>query len=129
MSQKTWGGRFEGGTDARVEAFTESITFDRRLFRHDIRASRAHAAMLAAVGLITASEAEAIRAALDEQGHVGLVDALYVVPVPVAYSGVSAPTSFALPYDLLLTDISSPPSSHPPQCHSCPCPSSSPPSP
>ena len=30
MSQKTWGGRFTGGTDARVEAFTESITFDRR---------------------------------------------------------------------------------------------------
>jgi argininosuccinate lyase len=68
MSQKTWGGRFEGGTDAQVEKFTESITFDRRLFRHDIRASRAHAAMLAEVGLITAAEAEAIRAALDEIG-------------------------------------------------------------
>ncbi len=68
MSQKTWGGRFEGGTDARVEAFTESITFDRRLFRHDIRASRAHAAMLAEVGLIATAEADAIRAALDEIG-------------------------------------------------------------
>ena len=68
MSQKTWGGRFEGGTDARVEAFTESITFDRRLFRHDIRASRAHAAMLAEVGLISTTEAESIRAALDEIG-------------------------------------------------------------
>ncbi|WP_439621577.1 argininosuccinate lyase [Gemmata sp.] len=68
MSQKTWGGRFEGGTDAQVEKFTESITFDRRLFRHDIRASRAHAAMLAEVGLISAAEAEAIRAALDEIG-------------------------------------------------------------
>jgi argininosuccinate lyase len=68
MSQKTWGGRFDGGTDARVEAFTESISFDRRLFRHDIRASQAHAAMLAEVGLITASEADAIRAALTEIG-------------------------------------------------------------
>ncbi|VTU02737.1 argininosuccinate lyase : Argininosuccinate lyase OS=Singulisphaera acidiphila (strain ATCC BAA-1392 / DSM 18658 / VKM B-2454 / MOB10) GN=argH PE=3 SV=1: Lyase_1: ASL_C2 [Gemmataceae bacterium] len=68
MSQKTWGGRFEGGTDAQVEKFTESITFDRRLFRHDIRASRAHAAMLAEVGLIAAAEADAIRAALDEIG-------------------------------------------------------------
>src|SRR5262245_47905406 len=68
MSQKTWGGRFEGGTDSRVEAFTERITFDRRLFRHDIRASRAHAAMLAEVGLITAAEAEQIRKALDEIG-------------------------------------------------------------
>jgi argininosuccinate lyase len=36
MSQKTWGGRFSGGTDARVEAFTESIRFDKRLYRHDI---------------------------------------------------------------------------------------------
>jgi argininosuccinate lyase len=68
MSHKTWGGRFDGTTDARVEAFTESITFDRRLFRHDIRASQAHAAMLAEVGLITAAEADAIRAALDEIG-------------------------------------------------------------
>jgi argininosuccinate lyase len=68
MSQKTWGGRFEGGTDAQVERFTESITFDRRLFRHDIRASRAHAAMLAEVGLITAAEAEAVRSTLDEIG-------------------------------------------------------------
>ncbi len=66
MTQKTWGGRFEGRTDVRVEAFTESITFDRRLYRHDIRASQAHAAMLASVGLLTPTEAEAIRATLDE---------------------------------------------------------------
>jgi argininosuccinate lyase len=68
MSQKTWGGRFEGGTDAAVEAFTESISFDRRLFRHDIRASQAHAAMLAEVGLLTAAEADSIRSALDMIG-------------------------------------------------------------
>jgi argininosuccinate lyase len=61
---KTWGGRFEGGTDARVEAFTESISFDRRLYKHDIAASRAHAAMLAEVGLLTPAEAEQIRGAL-----------------------------------------------------------------
>src|SRR5205085_5934034 len=65
MSQKTWGGRFAGGTDRRVEAFTESITYDRRLYRHDIRASQAHARMLAAVGLLTADEAERICSALD----------------------------------------------------------------
>jgi argininosuccinate lyase len=68
MSQKTWGGRFEGGTDARVEAFTESISFDRRLYRHDIRASQAHARMLAEVKLVTAEEAEQICRALDEIG-------------------------------------------------------------
>src|SRR5204862_107273 len=57
MSQKTWGGRVEGGTDARVEAFTESISFDRRLFRQDIRGSQAHARMPAEGGLLTADEA------------------------------------------------------------------------
>jgi argininosuccinate lyase len=69
MSQKTWGGRFEGQTDARVEEFTESIHVDRRLYRHDIRASQAHARMLAAAGLISADEAETIAAALDEIGE------------------------------------------------------------
>jgi argininosuccinate lyase len=68
MSQKTWGGRFTGGTDARVEAFTESISFDRRLYRHDIIGSQAHARMLAEVGLLTKDEAEQIVTALDEIG-------------------------------------------------------------
>jgi len=68
MSQKTWGGRFDGSTDARVEAFTESISFDKRLFRHDIRASQAHASMLAEVGLLTPDEADRILVALDEIG-------------------------------------------------------------
>jgi argininosuccinate lyase len=68
MSQKTWGGRFTGDTDARVEAFTESISYDRRLWRHDIRASQAHSRMLAEVGLLTDQEAKQIVAALDEIG-------------------------------------------------------------
>ena len=68
MSQKTWGGRFDGGTDGRVEQFTESISFDRRLYRHDICASQAHARMLAEVGLLTAAEAEQITIALDQIG-------------------------------------------------------------
>jgi argininosuccinate lyase len=66
MSQKQWGGRFDGTTDARVEAFTESISFDRRLYRHDVMASKAHAAMLAEVGLLTADEAAKITATLSE---------------------------------------------------------------
>jgi argininosuccinate lyase len=65
VSQKTWGGRFTGGTDERVEAFTESISYDRRLYRHDIRASQAHARMLGTVGLLTADEAERICSALE----------------------------------------------------------------
>jgi argininosuccinate lyase len=68
MSQKTWGGRFTGDTDRRVEAFTESVTFDRRLYRHDIWASQAHARMLGEVGLLSPTEAERIAAALDEIG-------------------------------------------------------------
>lgn len=64
-TQKTWGGRFSGATDDRVERFTESVSFDRRLYRQDIRASTAHARMLAHVGLLSTAEADAIAAALD----------------------------------------------------------------
>jgi argininosuccinate lyase len=64
-TQKTWGGRFTGDTDRRVEAFTESISYDRRLYRHDVRASQVHARMLAHVGLLTADDADQIAAALD----------------------------------------------------------------
>ena len=69
MSQKTWGGRFTGATDNRVELFTESISFDQRLYRQDIQASQAHARMLAEVGVLTPAEAERIAAALDEIKH------------------------------------------------------------
>src|SRR5262245_41447861 len=65
MSHKTWGGRFSGDTDNRTVAFTESISYDRRLYRHDIVGSQAHARMLAEVGLLTADEAERIVKALD----------------------------------------------------------------
>ena len=68
MSQKTWGGRFSGTTDDRVEAFTESIRFDRRLYRQDVAASQAHARMLAEVGMLTAEEAEQIVSAMNEIG-------------------------------------------------------------
>ncbi len=68
MSHKTWGGRFSGDTDNRVEAFTESISYDQRLYRHDIKASQAHARMLAEVGLLTADEAHRIVETLDAIG-------------------------------------------------------------
>jgi argininosuccinate lyase len=66
VSQKTWGGRFTSAVDDRVEAFTESISFDRRLYRHDIIVSKAHARMLAEVGLISTEEARRIADALDD---------------------------------------------------------------
>ena len=63
---KAWGGVFEQATDSRVERFSESVSFDRRLADDDIDGSIAHAAMLAACGLVTADEATRIRAALEE---------------------------------------------------------------
>ncbi len=66
MSAKAWGGRFAEKTDARVEAFTESISFDARLADVDIRGSQAHARMLAKVGLLTDDEAALIISTLDE---------------------------------------------------------------
>jgi argininosuccinate lyase len=53
-------GRFSEATDEFVEAFTASVTFDRRLYRQDIAGSVAHAQMLAKIGVITAVEADQI---------------------------------------------------------------------
>ncbi len=59
-----WGGRFAAGPDAIMEAINASIGFDRRLCAQDIAGSRAHAAMLAATGIISDSDAQAIREGL-----------------------------------------------------------------
>jgi argininosuccinate lyase len=63
-SNAMWGGRFGLGPDAVLEAINASIDFDKRLAAQDIEASRAHAAMLAATGIISHSDAEAIREGL-----------------------------------------------------------------
>ncbi len=55
-----WGGRFAAGPDAIMEAINASISFDQRLYAQDIRGSRAHAAMLAAAGILSHKDAEAI---------------------------------------------------------------------
>ena len=65
VSGKMWGGRFSEATAASVEAFTASVHYDARLYRHDIMGSRAHARMLARQGLITAEECAAILRGLD----------------------------------------------------------------
>jgi len=59
-------GVFQANTDKRLEAFAESISFDHRLYRHDIRGSVAHAQMLAAVGLLSEEEFLQIRDTLRE---------------------------------------------------------------
>lgn len=61
---KPWGGRFKQGTDRKVEAFTQSIHFDRRLFRYDIEGSIAHARMLGKQGIISGDEERSIRKGL-----------------------------------------------------------------
>jgi argininosuccinate lyase len=63
-SNTMWGGRFAAGPDAIMEAINASIGFDKRLARQDIEGSRAHAAMLAATGILRDSDAEAIREGL-----------------------------------------------------------------
>jgi len=59
-SDKPWGGRFTEKTAASVEAFSGSVHFDRRLYRHDIAGSKAHAKMLAKIGLLSAAELQQI---------------------------------------------------------------------
>ena len=55
-----WGGRFTKETDRLVYDFNASISFDKRLYREDIEGSMAHARMLAAQGILTNEEREAI---------------------------------------------------------------------
>ncbi|TAJ20313.1 MAG: argininosuccinate lyase [Dehalococcoidia bacterium] len=64
-SSKLWGGRFSGETDALVETFNASIAFDQRLYAEDIEGSIAHAGMLAAQGIISTEDRDAIIPALE----------------------------------------------------------------
>lgn len=64
-SQATWGGRFQSGPAELMLKFSESVSFDRRLAPFDVAGSKAHAAMLAHVGLISAKERDEIRDGLD----------------------------------------------------------------
>ncbi|WP_207224561.1 argininosuccinate lyase [Fluviicoccus keumensis] len=59
-SSSMWGGRFSEATDAFVAEFTASVNFDKRLYRHDIQGSIAHATMLARAGVLTEAERDAI---------------------------------------------------------------------
>jgi argininosuccinate lyase len=65
MSNKMWGGRFRSEADPIMEEINASINFDRHLYRQDIAASKAHAAMLAKTGIITAQDAKMIAHGLD----------------------------------------------------------------
>jgi len=66
MEKKLWGGRFSEGTDAFVEEFTESVSFDKELALYDIKGSIAHARMLGKQGIISREDAEKIIKGLEE---------------------------------------------------------------
>ncbi|RCI73186.1 argininosuccinate lyase, partial [Pseudomonas aeruginosa] len=59
-TNQSWGGRFSEPVDAFVARFTASVDFDKRLYRHDIMGSIAHATMLAKVGVLSDAERDAI---------------------------------------------------------------------
>jgi argininosuccinate lyase len=65
MSNKMWGGRFSQAPDAIMEEINVSIDVDRHMYAQDIAASKAHAAMLAAQGILTANDAKNIAKGLD----------------------------------------------------------------
>ncbi len=65
-NDKLWGGRFSESTDAFVEEFTASVAFDRRLYRHDIAGSCAHALMLARCHIISDDECQQILSGLEK---------------------------------------------------------------
>ncbi|MFQ5737237.1 MAG: argininosuccinate lyase [Thermodesulfobacteriota bacterium] len=66
MKKKPWSGRFTGSVDRLAEELNASISFDRRLYRHDISGSIAHANVLARACIITGREAKRIIAGLKE---------------------------------------------------------------
>ena len=65
-NKKMWGGRFQQSTNELVEQFSESISFDARLYEHDIHGSIAHATMLTKVGVLTQGECDAIISGLEK---------------------------------------------------------------
>ena len=70
-TNQSWGGRFSEPVDAFVARFTASVEFDKRLYRHDIMGSIAHASMLAKVGVLTDAERDAIEGGLRQiQGEI-----------------------------------------------------------
>ncbi|MBI2823373.1 MAG: argininosuccinate lyase [Planctomycetia bacterium] len=69
VARKAWGGVFDARTDERVERFTQSVSFDRRLYAQDIQGSIAHAQMLARADLLTVDECQQIVQALGQIGR------------------------------------------------------------
>ena len=97
--KKAWSGRFREATAPEVEKFTESVSFDQRLYRQDILGSIAHARMLGQQGILAAGEAERIekRLSILEEAAWAIVAAARRQRALVQL----APTNSALPIRLL----------------------------
>src|ERR1700744_5367623 len=112
MSNKMWGGRFGSGPDPIMEDINASIHFDRHLYRQDIAASKAHAAMLAKKGIIAAQDAKQIAHGLDtilseiESGKFSFKRALEDIPRNVEswLSALIGPAAGRLPTALSRND-------------------------
>jgi argininosuccinate lyase len=76
-SKNLWGGRFKGEADAAFVEFNRSFGFDRRLFQADVRLSLAHCEALTGAGVLTRSEADLIKNALQTIRKRAEVDASY----------------------------------------------------
>jgi argininosuccinate lyase len=89
--EKPWAGRFSEPTDAFVEAFTASVGFDRRLYRHDIEGSIAHARMLARQGILSEAECTAIVAGLERvRARIEAGDFEWSVPLEDVHMNIEA---------------------------------------
>ncbi|WP_221792570.1 argininosuccinate lyase [Aquisediminimonas sediminicola] len=88
-----WGGRFAEGPTAIMREINASIPFDKRLWQQDIAGSKAHVTMLEAQGIVTASDAQAIRDGLDT---VALEYAANGVPVDLALEDIHMATESRL---------------------------------
>src|ERR1041384_7796938 len=71
VTDKLWGGRFSGHADEGFAQFSESFSFDRRLFAADIRASVAHCDGLIGARVLSSTEAQRIKSALAEIAETG----------------------------------------------------------
>lgn len=68
-NEKLWGGRFQDAADPLMEAYTQSVSYDQLLANFDIAGSKAHAAMLRSIGLLSEDEFCAIDKGLSEIGE------------------------------------------------------------
>src|SRR3989440_3800839 len=81
-TDKLWGGRFSSEADAGFAQFNESFSFDRRLFEVDVRASIAHCDGLVSAAVLTAAEADQIKAALKTIAETGRTNPKYFDDFP-----------------------------------------------